>query len=67
MSAGRVEAMSGPVAGADRPPADDPLATVVDTLVGELEALAEQPDTKFTCDDLVEVIAELKQVICVKG
>lgn len=56
MSAGRAAATPGSVTDADRPPTDDPLAAVVGTLVGELEALAEKPDTKFTCNDLVEVI-----------
>lgn len=48
--------MAGSVTTADRPPSNDPLALIVDTLVDDLRALAEKPDTKFTCDDLLEVI-----------
>jgi len=56
MAAGRAAVMTGAVTEVSRPPSDDPLAAIVDTLVGKLEALAEKPGTRFTCDDLVEVI-----------
>ena len=48
--------MAGSVAEANGPASDDPLTTVLDTLVGELQALAGKPDIRFTCDDLLQVI-----------
>lgn len=56
MPAGRAEWLAGSTTDGNGSSADDPLATVVDTLVGKLEALAKKPDIRFTCDDLVEVI-----------